>query len=253
MGDAARLIQVLGNVLTNAVKFTHPGGRIRLDARATDQDVELRVIDDGCGIAPELLPHVFDLFVQSARTLDRSQGGLGIGLSVVKRLVEMHGGSVAVASDGMGCGTMVTIRLPRVAAPEAPEAPGRRDPAVSRNILVADDNRDAADSLAMLLSAEGHHVEVVYSARSVLDAAERLRPDFILLDVGLPHMSGYEVAKLLRQTESLQRSRIVAVTGYGREQDRQRGLAAGFDDYLVKPVSVDELARVLATHSVNSE
>jgi PAS domain S-box-containing protein len=245
-GDATRLIQSLGNVLNNAAKYTHAGGVIRLELQASDSDVEVRVVDNGDGIAPALLPHVFDLFVQAERTLDRAQGGLGIGLSVVKRLIQMHGGSVHAQSAGLGQGTTFTLRLPRIEKPIASPPLVRRLRATSRRILVVDDNADAADSLTMLLSLQGHQAEAVYSAQSALEAAERLLPEFILLDIGLPEIDGYEVARRLRASERLRRIRLIALTGYGQTRDRERATAVGFDGHLVKPATLDQLARIFA-------
>ena len=246
-GDHSRLVQSLGNVLTNAAKYTGAGGRIRLEIKASEKEVQIRVIDNGCGISPELLPHVFDLFVQSERTLDRSQGGLGIGLSVVKRLIEMHGGSVSAESAGVGCGTTVTMRLPRLASPaQTALVPRQLKEKSSRRVLVVDDNRDAADSMTILLARLGHQAEAVYSAQAALEAAERLRPDFILLDIGLPGMDGYEVARRLREIEVLQSTRLVALTGYGPSEDRERAKEAGFAAHLVKPAGLEELEGILA-------
>jgi signal transduction histidine kinase/ActR/RegA family two-component response regulator len=246
--DRARLVQALVNVLTNAVKFTHIGGNIRVEMRAADEMVEIEVADDGAGIAPELLPRVFDLFVQADRTLARAQGGLGIGLSVVKKLVEMHGGEVVARSPGLGYGSEFEIRLPRSKAPEAAETPSRVAGVAKRRVLVVDDNVDAADSLAQLLRLEGHDTETAYTARSALERFEAYSPDLVLLDIGLPEMDGYEVAFRLKQRSSARRVAIVALTGYGQSDDRDRALAAGFDDHLVKPVSYGELQRILSAN-----
>jgi CheY-like chemotaxis protein len=233
-------------VLTNAAKYTGTGGRIRLEVEVSNDQLEIRVIDNGCGISPELLPHVFDLFVQSERTLDRSLGGLGIGLSVVKRLIEMHGGSVLAESAGVGHGARITLRLPRIAGPPQAASVPRALRIASRRILVVDDNRDAADSLTMLLAGQGHKAQAVYSAQEVLELAERAQAEFILLDVGLPEMDGYEVARRLREIPALRRTRLVAVTGYGQSEDRERARAVGFVAHVTKPASLAQLERILA-------
>jgi CheY-like chemotaxis protein/anti-sigma regulatory factor (Ser/Thr protein kinase) len=239
------LVQCLTNVLQNAVKFTNDGGEIQVALRDAGPDLELSVRDNGIGISPELLPRVFDLFVQSERTLDRSQGGLGIGLSVVKRLVEMHGGAVGVASEGQGRGTTFTIRLPRIEAPADVAQPAAAVTA-RRRVLVVDDSADAADSLAMLLELDGHQVETAYSASAALDAAERLAPDVAFIDIGLPLMDGYEVARRLRASERCRTIRLVALTGYGQPDDRDEARRAGFDHHLVKPADWNEVGAILA-------
>jgi PAS domain S-box-containing protein len=244
-GDRTRLVQSLTNVLQNAVKFTQQGGEVAVGVRDAGPDVEVVVRDDGVGIAPELVPRVFDLFVQSERTLDRSQGGLGIGLSVVKRLVEMHGGAVRVASEGLGRGTTVTIRLPRI---EPPQIIAKPAPAAisSRRVLVVDDSTDAADSLAMLLELEGHDVATAYSAAAALEKAERLQPEIAFIDIGLPQMDGYEVARRLRANERCRAIRLVALTGYGQPGDRDAARLAGFDHHLLKPADLESVDAILA-------
>jgi PAS domain S-box-containing protein len=244
-GDRARLVQTLTNVLQNAVKFTGEAGEIVVAVRDAGPDLELSVRDNGIGIAPELVPRVFELFVQSERTPDRAQGGLGIGLSVVKRLVEMHGGAVAVASEGQGRGTTVTIRLPRIEPPAGEE----RAPALAsaaRRVLVVDDSADAADSLAMLLELEGHEVTTAYSASAALEAAARLHPEVAFIDIGLPQMDGYEVARRLRATENGREIRLVALTGYGQPDDRAEARRAGFDHHLMKPADWESVGAILA-------
>ncbi|MGH8220443.1 MAG: ATP-binding protein [Steroidobacteraceae bacterium] len=245
-GDRARLVQCVGNLLHNAVKYTDPGGEIEVRVQEDSAQVAIDVHDNGGGIPSELLPHVFDLFVQSERALDRSQGGLGIGLSVVRSLIERHGGSVSAASEGVGRGSTFTIRLPRlerVAETPAPR-PATRGP--RRRVLVVDDDADAADSIAMLLSLDGHEVEVAYTALAGLEAAVRLVPDVILLDIGLPRMNGYEMAQRLRSNEALRATRLLALSGFGRAEDRERSHAAGFDEHLVKPASLEALERALS-------
>jgi signal transduction histidine kinase/ActR/RegA family two-component response regulator len=243
--DRARLVQMLVNVMTNAVKYTHVGGHIRIEVRQEPQWVTVGVTDDGAGIAPDVLPRVFDLFVQADRTLDRAQGGLGIGLSVVRKLVEMHGGEVSARSAGLGQGATFELRLPRGAAPtlETRESAGMRF--VKHRVLVVDDNADAAESLAQLLDLEGHATQVAYTARRALEQFDSFQPDVVLLDIGLPEMDGYEVAHRLRQRAESNDVILVALTGYGQREDRDRAIAAGFDEHLVKPVGFDELQRVL--------
>ena len=244
-GDNTRLVQSVGNVLTNAAKYTNDGGEIRVRSAIDGTDALLEITDNGVGIPPDLLPRIFDLFVQSDRTLDRAQGGLGIGLAVVKRLIEMHGGRVAAHSNGIGKGTRFEIRLPLVEQLEI----GVTEPEViettPRRVLIVDDNSDAADMLALLLQLDGHQVQAVYSSRDALERAQSFHPDIMLLDIGLPEINGYEVAERLRAMPQLKDIRLVAVTGYGRSEDRARTRAAGFDDHLVKPVEAIELKRVL--------
>ena len=245
-GDSARIVQCIANVLTNAAKYTDPGGEIRVESRLDHGEVAITIRDNGVGIANELLPHLFELFVQSKRTLDRSQGGLGIGLSVVKRLVEMHGGHITARSDGIGLGSAFEIRLPAI---DRLDDAGVPDPVArieARRVLIVDDNEDAANSLAMMLSIDGHNVLAVYSARRALEEVAPFAPDVVLLDIGLPEMDGYEVARRIRQQAGRQGMRLVAVTGYGQEDDRLRARAAGFDDHLVKPVEMRMLTQVLA-------
>ena len=244
-GDRTRLVQCLTNVLQNAVKFTHDGGEIVVSARAAGGEIEVIVRDNGAGIVPELVPRVFDLFVQSERTPDRSQGGLGIGLSVVKQLVEMHGGSAGVASAGPGKGTTVTLRLPRVEARsnDAQPAPAPTRP---RRVLVVDDSTDAADSFAMLLELAGHKVSIAYSATEALETAERQRPDVAFIDIGLPQMNGYEVARRLRSSDRCSTIKLVALTGYGQPTDRHEAQSAGFDHHLVKPADWQAVGAILA-------
>jgi CheY-like chemotaxis protein len=244
--DRARLVQMFVNVLANAIKYTHPGGNIRVEVNASDDSINVQVADDGAGISPELLPCVFDLFVQADRTLDRAQGGLGIGLSVVRKLVEMHGGEVMARSQGLGQGATFEIRLPRGQRPAAIEAQSISMRFIKRRVLVVDDNVDAADSLAQLLRLDGHSVETAFAARAAIDKFEIFRPDLVLLDIGLPEMDGYEVAHRLRQRMDSKQVILVALTGYGQREDRERALVAGFDEHLVKPVSFPDLQRVMA-------
>jgi PAS domain S-box-containing protein len=249
-GDQARLVQAVGNLLDNAIKYTEEGGHIRLTARADDREVVIAVRDSGVGIAADLLPHVFDLFAQADRSLERRQGGLGIGLTLVRRLVDMHGARVEAASEGPGRGSEFTIRLPRLAvdaaepgaepALEAPEGP----PGPARRVLVVDDQPDSTDSLALFLRLRGHEVYTASDGPGALEEFARCQPEVVFLDLGLPGMSGYDVARRLRAMPEAREVRLVAVTGYGTEADRERTRAAGFDVHLAKPVdplAVEEL------------
>jgi signal transduction histidine kinase len=245
-GDPARLVQCVANLLTNAIKYTDAQGRIHIETHADGEQAVITISDNGTGIASELLPHIFDLFVQSKRTLDRSQGGLGIGLSVVKRLIEMHGGSVSAFSGGAGQGATFTIRLPRIARSAASATEMSVPTVAGKRALVVDDNRDAAESLAMLLTLDGHAVEAVFSAEQALDRVVAFHPDVVLLDIGLPGMDGYEVARRVRALPGGEQVRLIALTGYGQTEDRRRALEAGFNDHLVKPVEPARLAQSLA-------
>lgn len=247
--DPARLEQVLVNLLTNAAKYMDEGGRIRLAARREKRDILIRVQDTGIGIAPEMLPRVFDLYAQVDHARDHSQGGLGIGLTLVQRLVAMHGGSVSVASEGLGRGSEFTVRLPaakeKATAAPKPEAASHEPPRTGLTILVVDDSRDTALALAKLLKRAGHEVEVAHDGPTALQMARDRRPRVVLLDIGLPGLDGYQVAAELRRTEGLEEAVLVAVSGYGQEQDRARSRAAGFDHHLIKPVNFDALFSLL--------
>jgi signal transduction histidine kinase/DNA-binding response OmpR family regulator len=251
--DAARLEQVLANLLNNAAKYTEPGGRITVEARREREEVVVRIQDTGIGIAPELLPRVFDLFAQAEQSLDRSQGGLGIGLTLVRRLVELHGGSITAASAGVGLGSEFVARLPMASAacPDAAHAGDRRDPIpdggapATMHVLVVDDNTDAARVLARLLEARGYQVEVAHDGPAALAQAQARPPDAILLDIGLPGVDGYEVARRLRAVDGPDRALLVALSGYGREEDRQRSREAGMDAHLTKPVDPQTLDELL--------
>jgi PAS domain S-box-containing protein len=243
-GDHARLVQSVANVLTNAAKYTDPGGEIRLELRRQNEQAVIVVSDTGVGIAPELLPRVFDLFVQGDRSLDRSQGGLGIGLSVVKRLVEMHQGRVSAFSEGSGHGSVFEIHLPLVDAPAGSPAHPSDRRVQAKRILIVDDNVDAANSLAEMLQIDGHITEVVYTGRDALCCALARPADVILLDIGLPDMNGYEVAARMRP--KIGPAQLIALTGYGQTEDVRRTTEAGFDAHLIKPVDFDELERIIA-------
>ena len=246
--DATRMAQIISNLLTNAAKYTAPGGRIVVSAEARNGQVELSVADNGIGIAEETLPHVFDLFVQERQAIDRAQGGLGLGLAIVRSLVNMHGGTASVSSGGRGAGSTFTVRLPAVAGKgeriEAAQlARPRAKAAPVRNVLVVDDNADAAETLALVLTQLGCETRVAYDGPSALAIVETFQPELALLDIGLPVMDGYELARRLRERPSTAKMRLVAVTGYGQKSDIELALGAGFDGHLVKPV---DLARIEA-------
>jgi signal transduction histidine kinase/CheY-like chemotaxis protein len=245
--DPLRVSQIVANLLTNAAKYTDPHGRLRLLAALDADDVVIEVSDNGIGIAPESLPAVFDMFTQLRGTGDRASG-LGIGLALTKGLVELHGGSIGARSEGGGHGSVFTVRLPRGETPELPAVPddGVEPRAASaRRILVADDNRDAAESLAALLELEGHEVTLAYDGADALLAYERVRPQICLLDIGMPHRSGNEVAAEIRSRGERVAPTLVAITGWGQDADRSQALAAGFDHHLTKPVDPAQLPRLI--------
>ena len=255
--DPTRLEQSLSNLLENAARYTDPGGQIRLEARREGGEVVISVRDTGIGIAPEALTKVFDLFVQIERRLDRSQGGLGVGLALVRSLVEMHGGTVSAHSEGPGRGSEFVIRLPAIVGdrrdPDAMSPPPDEDEVgepAHRRVLVVDDNQDAANSLARYLKrVAGHRVEVAYDGPEALRLAREFRPDVVLLDIGLPGMSGYEVAERLREHPETGEARLIALTGWGHEDDRRRSRSAGIEVHLVKPVDLDVIVDLLAGRS----
>jgi len=236
--------------LNNAAKYTDQGGQIWIRAFREGSEVVISVRDTGIGLAPEMLSRVFDLFTQEARTLDRAQGGLGIGLTLVRSLVEMHGGTVRVTSRGPDQGSEFIVRLPALPADvngaEELKVPASTVPA-SRRLLVVDDNVDSAESMAELLSLVGHQVRTAHDGVSALEEAFAQRPEFILLDIGLPRMDGYEVARRIRQNEGTRGATLIAMTGYGQEEDHRKTQEAGFDYHLVKPVNLDEVDRILRT------
>ncbi|HSK05174.1 MAG TPA: PAS domain S-box protein [Kofleriaceae bacterium] len=250
--DPGRMAQVFSNLLTNAAKFTDPGGHIAVTAaradRGGDREIAVTVADTGVGIAPEFLPSLFEMFAQERRTLERSQGGLGLGLSIVRSLVTMHGGTVSVHSEGRGRGAAFTVRLPAfegaVASRRAGTAPGE-PPARGGRILLVDDNEDAAAMLAELLISAGYDVRVAFDGPSALTIARELSPDLAILDIGLPVMDGYEVAAALRAMSPGSTPRLIALTGYGQEQDQRRATAAGFERYLVKPIGFEALYQTI--------
>ncbi len=248
--DPARMVQVLGNLLSNAVKYTAPGGSLWLTGERIGDEVVIRVRDSGVGIAADLLPHVFDLFVQGSRSIDRTRGGLGIGLTVVRRLVEMHGGRVDARSPGLGQGSEFLVYLPALPPTYAP-APEQRvrsaDTAAVRplKLLIVEDNQDAAESLAQVLEIWGHEVRLALDGLAALDAAAELEPDVIFSDLGLPGIDGFELARRLREQPAFGRAVLVALSGYGRDDDKRRALEAGFDHHMVKPPDLDALAELI--------
>jgi CheY-like chemotaxis protein len=244
-GDMTRLVQSVVNILTNAAKYTDVGGKIRVETRAEAGEAVITICDSGAGISAELLPRVFDLFVQGERTLDRSLGGLGIGLSVARRLIEMHNGRLSAASPGLGQGATFEIRLPRLERASEVSRRSRSHKRTPKRILIVDDNADAANSLAQVLSLDGHVTEPVYSARQALARAVPFRPDIVLLDLGLPEMDGYEVARGFRGDPVLRGVHLVALSAYAQLEDRRRSAAAGFDQHLSKPPNLDAIDRLL--------
>jgi PAS domain S-box-containing protein len=250
-GDGKRLVQIMANLLTNAAKYTRDGGEIGIRLDVDGSYVSLQVIDNGIGMQPDLVSHVFDLFAQAERTPDRSTGGLGIGLAIVKNLVELHGGTVSCDSEGLGKGSRFSVRLPRLVELSAHDAPHRfsdldqKTGNRSLKILVVDDNKDAAEMLAMLLETSGHKVLVEHDPRQAIELARKETLDLCLIDIGLPEMDGNMLARHLRSHAETARCKLIAVTGYGRESDRERALAAGFDDHLIKPVDTQTIHAIL--------
>ena len=248
--DLTRMAQVLSNLLNNAAKYTRPGGHIQLSAGRSGGEAVLEVHDDGIGIPPEMLSRVFDLFAQVDTSLERAQGGLGLGLTIAKSLVEMHGGTIEVASEGAGQGCAFTLRLPLVM--EEAAAPARRsgtedgDKPAGLRILVVDDNEDSAESLAMWLRLIGHDVRTAYDGPGALEAVPEFRPLAVLLAIGMPGMNGYDVARRLRELPGFERTALLAMTGWGQDEDRRRSQEAGFDQHLVKPLDPATLNGLLA-------
>jgi PAS domain S-box-containing protein len=253
-GDPHRLDQIVTNLLDNAAKYTPPGGRIEVRVAPDGETLVLRVRDSGVGIAPGLLPHVFDLFMQGDRSLHRGEGGLGLGLTIVRKLVELHGGRVEARSGGAGQGSEFVVTLPTLTASEAELMPSAAAlaPAGHARVLLVEDNVDAADSLTILLELLGHEVRVVYDGLAALDAVRAGLPDVVLLDIGLPGLDGYEVARRIRRLAGAERVVLIALTGYGRDEDRARTQAAGFDLHLVKPVDPEALQGVVARFAPES-
>ena len=248
LGDKKRLVQVVANLLNNAAKYTPPGGRIALTAETRAGQLVLAVSDNGIGIDPELLPHVFDLFRQAQRTADRSQGGLGLGLALVRSIMELHGGQVSAASEGIGKGACFTLTLP-LHAGDAAQARVAHDAARSGaepvRLMIVDDNVDAARTLANLLEAKGHHVSVMANAHSALEESLRRPLPLYILDIGLPDVDGYELARRLRAAPATAGAVLVALTGYGQMHDQAMAFAAGFDHHFVKPIDIAALDRIL--------
>ena len=249
-GDATRLVQVVANLVDNAAKYTNAGGKIWLSVEREGDQAVIRVKDSGIGIPSEILPRIFEMFTQAGMSLERSQGGLGVGLALVERLVKLHGGTVTAYSAGEGHGSQFTIKIPVTPAPkpaaqERREAPRELPPKHCR-ILVVDDNVDSVDSLAMLLRMMGHVVETANDGQSALAKAEEFHPDVAILDIGLPKVSGYELAKQIRDRSWGKDAVLVALTGWGQEQHRRRSVQAGFNHHLTKPVEFDVLQEILA-------
>lgn len=247
-GDKTRLIQIFANILNNAAKYTPNGGAIALRLAANAERVQVTVQDSGAGITTTLLPHIFELFTQGERLPDRAQGGLGLGLSLVKRLVELHGGTVSAASAGKGLGSTFTVDLPRartepvadIVEPDVVRRP------MEHSLLVVDDNVDAAQTLAMLLESEGYKVAVAHTAKEALEAGQRLSPTVLFVDIGLPDMDGHMLAREMREMAATSNSCLVALTGYGQPEDRQKAKDAGFDEFMVKPASLAGMLSVIA-------
>jgi CheY-like chemotaxis protein/anti-sigma regulatory factor (Ser/Thr protein kinase) len=246
-GDPARLAQVFGNLLANAAKYSPDRAVIEVSMERQQDEVIVRVRDAGIGIDAQTLPHVFDLFAQADRSLDRSDGGLGVGLTIVKALVDLHGGRVEAHSDGMGSGSTFTVRLPLAAdaQPTPASTPRSAKASAPRHVLIVDDNRDAAESLAFLLQMAGHEAKTAYDGASALELLEHFRAQVILLDIGLPGVDGYIVAQSIRERFPDRPCRLYALTGYGREQDRALALISGFDDHLIKPIDPPRLLELI--------
>jgi CheY-like chemotaxis protein/anti-sigma regulatory factor (Ser/Thr protein kinase) len=247
-GDETRVEQIITNLATNAIRFTPDGGEIHIAVAADGRDAMLRVTDTGVGIEPELLPRVFDLFVQGDRSADRARGGLGLGLTLVRQLTEMHGGTVAVASDGPGRGAVFTVRLPRV-APVPGDTMALPVPVATcaQRILLVEDNADARELVRTMLEIQGHEVHEAPDGESAVATFRQVRPNAAIIDIGLPGMDGYTVAARLRVLEpDPEVLRLIALTGYGTENDRRRAADAGFDAHLTKPVEPDRLEQLLS-------
>jgi CheY-like chemotaxis protein len=247
-GDETRLAQVLGNLLHNAAKFTPESGSTVVSVAQVEGKAEIRVRDDGVGMDPELVPHVFDAFTQGSRAGAPSHGGLGLGLALVKSFAELHGGSASARSDGPRRGSEFTVWLPLAADPGlAAEEAARVAPAQGRSILLVEDNPDSRQTLAEVLALHGHRVEVAADGASGIAKARALRPDVVLCDIGLPDIDGYAVAQALRSDPNLRSAYLVALSGYAQPRDRRRASEAGFDAHLAKPADLEELARIVAS------
>jgi signal transduction histidine kinase/ActR/RegA family two-component response regulator len=243
--DRARLAQAVGNLLTNAAKYTEPGGQIAVRVRRENGWVVISIRDNGIGIASDMLPTIFNMFVQERQALDRSQGGLGLGLSIVRSLIELHGGTVIPHSEGRGKGSEFTVRIPIAPPSQTSDAPAvtptRRRRATGRRIFVVDDNEDAADLLALMLERIGHTTRVANDASRALAVIDEFSPDLAVLDIGLPVIDGYELARRLRENPATKYTKLIALTGYGQASDKERATKAGFDAHLVKPVSLESI------------
>ncbi|MFZ2313780.1 MAG: PAS domain S-box protein [Methylobacter sp.] len=249
-GDRVRLAQALSNLLNNAAKYTSEGGKITLSTMEEGSNAVIEIRDTGIGIAPDTLPHIFDLFTQADHSLAHSQGGLGIGLTLVRQLVEIHGGTITAASDGIGQGSLFTVRLPTLSMDSTaskPALPESELPISQFRILVVDDYTDAAESLTMLLQAEGHEVEMANCGIKAIELAQVFHPQVVLLDIGLPDLDGYEVAKRLRALPETRNTILIALTGYGQTEDREFSKSAGFNYHLLKPLNFEELSTLLTT------
>ena len=251
-GDHVRLTQAFSNLLVNASKFTQDGGKIALRIMRVDDKVVVTVEDNGAGISPEVLPHIFSLFTQGPRSLARSEGGLGVGLNIVRNVVEMHGGSVGASSAGLGGGSIFRVTLPLSTSPLPDDAPELQHaaPAHGYRILLVEDNTDASETLSMFLRYEGHTVATAYDGPSGLSMAQAEDFDVLICDIGLPGLDGYDLIRELRKSTSVQIPFAIAVSGYGQAEDRARAIAAGFGQYLVKPVDVDALLTLIESKAV---
>ena len=256
-GDAIRVAQIISNLLSNAAKYTAEGGKIALRLESDAFAVSIHVRDNGIGIAPDELPYVFDLFMQSRDAVKRADGGLGIGLALVRELAELHGGSASAHSDGLGLGSEFVVRLPIARTPHCESPCAQADDAGAqtapprRRVLIADDNVDSAASLLMLLQLEGHDVRVAHDGLAALALAQTFLPDVAILDIGLPGMDGHAVAKALRSAPATARVQLIALTGYGQARDREAASEAGFDRHLVKPASLEDILREIESAPPN--
>jgi CheY-like chemotaxis protein/two-component sensor histidine kinase len=252
MADPLRLAQILSNLLTNAAKYTDPGGEILLRVECDTRNVFFLVKDSGIGIPPNALKNIFGMFSQVKSAQDRSEGGLGIGLALTKGLVDLHGGTIEARSAGPGFGSEFMVQLPRrdlgLSASPPPSAVVR-DKVIARRILIADDNQDAAETLSMLLQMDGHDVKVVHDGRAAVSAFRAFKPEIALLDIGMPELNGYEVARLVRQDEFGRAVTLIAVTGWGQERDKERAQAAGFNHHFTKPLEPGRINEILRSLS----
>jgi CheY-like chemotaxis protein len=248
-GDLVRLAQVVGNLLNNGAKYTPDGGAVSISAQREHDEAVIRVTDNGIGIDREMLPHIFDLFSQAPSARDRRKGGIGVGLSIARQLVQMHGGTLTAESPGLGLGSTFAMRLPLVDWDDlsAASTHGTAGAAAANvlRVLILDDNEDAALTLGTLLEMAGHTVALAHTGREALELAARMSPDIAFLDIGLPDMSGFDVARAMRGDAALAHVRLVALTGWGAPGDREQGRQAGFEHHLTKPVTLDTIAAIL--------